>query len=169
MHSKLPHINLYAHCQFITFRTKESVDGYVTKLQNSSVSTKQKQYEIDKYLDHSVNGAYFYGERIEMMRDVILKKNGLLYELEVCSIMPNHVHLLLKQQADLAKIMKCIKGESAAVLNKSLLRTGTFWLRGYYDVAIRDQKHFDRAFEYIVNNPKKANLQDERVFSKYEL
>ena len=83
--------------------------------------------------------------------------------------MPNHVHLLLKQQGDIAKIMKSIKGESAAVLNKSLSRSGAFWLKGYYDVSIRDQKHFDRTFEYIVNNPIKANLHDERVFSKYEL
>ena len=59
MHSKLPHINLHNHHQFITFRTKESIDSYVTTLQNSDISTKQKQYEIDKYLDNSSNGAYF--------------------------------------------------------------------------------------------------------------
>ena len=169
MYSKLPHINLHQHYQFITFRTKESIDSYVTTLQNSDISTKQKQYEIDKYLDNSSNGAYFFDEKIGMMRDIILEKNGSLYELEVFTIMPNHVHLLLKQQDDITTIMKSIKGQSAAVFNKYLLRSGAFWLRGYYDVLIRDQNHFDKTFEYIVNNPIKANLTDERVFSKYEL
>ena len=169
MHKRLPHINLHEHYQFITFRTKDSIDSYVNTLQNADIPTKQKQYEIDKYLDEASSGAYFFDEKIKIMRDVIFEKNNLLYELEVLCIMPNHVHLLIKQQDDISKIMKFIKGKSGVVLNKSLSRNGAFWAEGYYDKVITDQKHYDGVFQYIVNNPIKANLKDERVFSKYEL
>ena len=103
------------------------------------------------------------------MRDVIFEKNNLLYELELVCIMPNHVHLLLKQKDDISKIMKFIKAKSSIELNKSLSRNGAFWAEGYYDKAIRDQNHYDGVFEYIVNNPLKANLKEQRVFSRYEL
>jgi len=169
MHKKLFHINLTQHYQFITFRTKDSIDGYVNKIQNLDIQTKAKQYKIDKYLDNSTNGAYFFGDKIEIMRDIIFEKNSLLYELEVVCIMPNHVHLLLQQKDDISKIMKFLKGKSGVELNKSLLRSGTFWAEGYYDKAIRNQKHYDGVFEYIVNNPVKANLKEVRVFSRYEL
>ena len=49
-----------------------------------------------------------------------------MYEVDAIAIMPNHVHLLIKQKEDLAKIMKYIKAKSAIELNKSLGKSEKF-------------------------------------------
>ena len=48
MHSKLPHINLNEYYQFITFRTNDSKDSFVSKIQkNHNLSNKNKQYQME--------------------------------------------------------------------------------------------------------------------------
>ena len=93
-----------------------------------------------------------------------------MYEVDAIAIMPNHVHLLIKQKEDLAKIMKYIKAKSAIELNKSLGKTGKFWQSDYFDKVIRDEKHYRLVYEYILNNPVKVGLEDakKRVYLKYE-
>ena len=51
-------------------------------------------------------GVYFFDEYIQPMRDIIFEKNNILYEIEIFVIMPNHIHLLLKQIADFKEIIK---------------------------------------------------------------
>ena len=92
-----------------------------------------------------------------------------MYEVDILCIMPNHVHLLLKQNDDLTKIMKYIKGKSAVELNKNLNKTGKFWLNDFFDKLIRDEKHYQLIYEYIENNPYKADLEDveKRVYNRF--
>jgi REP element-mobilizing transposase RayT len=152
----------------VTFRTYDSVDVYVKNIQNSTDTEKIKQYKIDQYLDKSQNGAYFYDDVIDIMIDTILIEDENMYDVEIMAIMPNHVHILLKQNTNLDKIMKYIKGKSAVEVNKYLKKEGKFWADGYFDKAIRDEEHFTTVYNYIKNNALKAGLTDERVFSKYE-
>ena len=121
------------------------------------------------YLDGSEKGAYLYGDKIDLFKKTILDRDGELYELICFSVMPNHIHLLLKQKSSLVKIIKYIKGKSAIDLNKALGKNGQFWARDYYDRAIRNEAHFTTVYEYILNNLLKANLKDveERVYSMY--
>jgi REP element-mobilizing transposase RayT len=167
-HNKLPHISLKGHYQFVTFRTHESVDAYIKKIQNSSEIEKIKQYKIDSYLDTSKKGAYFYDEIIDIMMDVILEEDENLYDMEIVAIMPNHIHLLFRQNAQMPEIMKYLRAKSAIEINRHLKREGKFWAEGYFDKLIRDERHFETVYNYIKNNPLKAGLKDERVFSKYE-
>ena len=96
MHLKLPHINLNEYYQFITFRTNDSIDSFVSKIQeNHNLSNKNKQYQIDKYLDCSSNGAYLFDEKIDIFKSIVLQKNNIMYEVDAIAIMPNHVHLLI--------------------------------------------------------------------------
>jgi putative transposase len=167
---KLPHISLKDHYQFITFRTYKSIDKYVSKIQNNhNIDTKIKQFQIDTYLDNSKNGAYFYGKAIDIIKEVLFEKNNILYEVETFSIMPNHIHILLKQKSELPKIIQHIKGKSAFLLNKHLNLEGKFWHDNYFDKLIRDEKHYGVVYEYIINNPLKANLGDskKRIYEKY--
>jgi putative transposase len=170
LRTKLPHISIKGYYQFITIRTQESIDEYILKLQSSSLDSKIKQYHIDNYLDSSSRGAYFYGDTIDILKEVILDKDGVYYDVEIFAIMPNHLHILLRQIEPLEKIMRYIKGRSAILLNRVLSRSGKFWLSGYLDKAIRDKGHFEKSYEYILNNPYKANLKDSdtRIYSKYE-
>lgn len=169
MHEKLPHISMNQHYQFITFRTYRSVDSYIQKLQKAEIETNKKEYLIDEYLDRSSKDAYFFGENITYMKAILYSKNHTLYTIETCAIMPNHIHILLQQHTSLEKIVKYIKGKSAVAMNKRLNLKGQFWHRNYFDKLIRDEKHFTLVYEYIQNNPRKANLKDaKRVFSAYE-
>ena len=163
---KLPHIQVQNMPNFITFRTHKSIDSYVKKLTQQNQETKVKQYQIDKYLDNSDKGAYFYRLQLEIFKKILHKKDKLDYNLMAYAIMPNHIHLLIEPKKDLAIIMKMLKGSSVKLLNESLNMSGSFWAREYYDKVLRDEKQVDKTIRYVLNNPVKANLSDaqERVF-----
>ncbi|QOG12683.1 transposase [Arcobacter sp. FWKO B] len=167
---KLPHISIENHYIFITFRTYDSVDEYVKKISSSILDNKQKQYDIDKYLDSSNNGAYFYGKVLENMKDILLQNDNILYQLEAFCIMPNHIHIMILPKDNLSNIIKYIKGTSANKINKLLNRQGAFWQREYYDKVVRDEIIYEKVLKYIFYNPIKAKLadSDERVYCRYD-
>jgi len=166
----LPHIQVENMCNFITFRTFASIDEYLQRLNSLNLSTKEKQYKIDKYLDNSQNGAYFYDKILSKMKEILFEFDGLLYELIAFAIMPNHIHLVILPKTNLAIIMKNLKGKSGKLLNELLELNGSFWAREYYDKVIRDEKHLNQTIEYILNNPLKAGLEDSeyRVWNKFQ-
>ena len=157
---KLPHIQIENMPNFITFRTHKSIDPYIKKISTSDLDVKSKQYAIDKYLDNSSLGAYFFHEMVDLMGDILLAEDGVAYDLHCFAIMPNHIHIILQAKGELATIMQKIKGRSARVLNKKLGIDGTFWAKEYYDKVIRDEKQYIKSVEYVLNNPVKAGLED---------
>ena len=165
----LPHTNLIGHYQFITFRTKDSLDSYLKKLYNSNELEKIKQYKIDKYLDQSENGALLYEEVLDKIRDYYLNYDKNVFEIEALCMMPNHIHVLLKQNDNMTNVLRVLKGGAGHIVNKILGRKGTVWSRDYYDRAIRNEEHFWIAYEYIKYNAVKANLSDadERFYGLY--
>jgi REP element-mobilizing transposase RayT len=165
----LPHIQIENMYNFITFRTFKSVDEYLQRLNGLNLSTKEKQYKIDKYLDNSQNGACFYGIVLERMKEILFEFDGVNYELVAFVIMPNHIHIIILPKINLAIIMKNLKGKSGKTLNELLEMSGNFWAREYYDKVIRNEKHLLQTIEYILHNPIKAGLKDaeNRVWSKF--
>jgi len=129
-----------------------------------------KELQADQYLDNSKKGAYLNNEVLFYLKDYLQSLDKELYQLVAFSIMPNHLHILFKQMQDLDKTIKQIKGSSAITINKMLNKKGTFWAKGYYDKAIRDEKHFLVTYNYIKNNAIKANLKDakDRFYGVYD-
>lgn len=171
MHSNLPHINQKSHYQFITFRTKDSTDAFVQKLlAQNNIQTKILQYQIDNYLDNSQSGAYLNGRVIELTKNHLLHIDEDICKIVAFSIMPNHMHILLVQHAELAKIVQQIKGGLSFVINKELGKKGPLWQKDYFDKGVRDERHFGVIYEYIKNNALKAGLRDadERFYGVYE-
>lgn len=84
--------------------------------------------------------------------------------------MPNHIHILLIQNNDLAKIMQLIKGGLSFLINKKLDIPGPLWQKDYFDKGIRDEEHFNLTYKYIKNNALKAGLLDAdmRFYGLYE-
>ena len=162
-YTHLPHIDLKEHYQFITFRTKESLDPYMKKLYASTMTDKQKYYLIDKHLDTSGNGSLIDANMAGEIIDYYRSKSGDTFELISVCAMPNHVHVLLKQNEALPKIMQILKGGAAHIVNKKLSRNGAVWSRDYFDRVIRDEKHFEVTYAYIKNNPLKAGLGDSKL------
>jgi len=116
---KLPHINIIGTYQFVTFRTKDSVDDFVRKISKQNISNKVKYQQIDNYLDRSYSGCYLNSQVINVLKDFFINKKEV-YQLIALSIMPNHIHILFQQTQDLAKIMQNLKGGSALIVNRIL-------------------------------------------------
>jgi REP element-mobilizing transposase RayT len=76
--------------------------------------------------------------------------------------MPNHVHVLstLGEGESLAKIVGGWKSVSAHRIVALLGRRGPIWQAESYDHLVRDEREFDRAVDYIRNNPIRAGLRD---------
>ena len=164
----LPHIDMIGYYQFVTFRTFDSIDEFLKRLSAENIQTKTKQYKIDNYLDNSSHGCYLNDKVFEYLKNFFIEKDKILYELIAFCIMPNHIHILFKQNIELDKIMKIIKGSSSNRINKILCKKGKFWDSNYYDKAIRDNNHFVTTYEYIKNNPLKVGLSKDRFYGIYE-
>lgn len=161
MSKKLHHYSKINTYQFITFRTKDSVDDYLLRLKDeASSSESRKQLKADEYLDRSSKGNYLNGSIINLIHDYVKNLEPKYYNLTCISIMPNHIHLLIQQNQGLAQIMQHLKGGLSFKINKQLNRKGTLWDSNYFDKAIRDKKHFQVTYNYIKNNAVKANLKD---------
>ena len=166
----LPHVDMLGYYQFLTFRTHDSLDDFIKKIRFEDISSREQEYKIDQYIDTSLKGCYLNGEVLDYLKNYFISKDKSFYDLVAFSIMPNHVHMLFKQNIELPKIMKFLKGSTAFQINKILNRKGSFWESNYYDKIIRDEIHFDTVYEYIKNNPLQAGLKDykKRFYSVYE-
>jgi len=166
----LPHVDLVGYYQFVTFRTHDSIDDYLKRIRNEDIGSREQEYKIDQYIDLSTKGCYLNGDVLEYLKEFLISKDKSFYDLVAFTVMPNHVHILFKQNDELRKIMKILKGSTSFHINKMLSNKGTFWEENYYDTVIRDEAHFDTVYAYIKNNPIKADLEDykERFYSVYE-
>ncbi len=76
-------------------------------------------------------------------------------------LMPDHLHwLLVINKTMLSDLMRIFKGTTSSSINKVLNRRGSFWQRGFYDHAIRQNEDLKAAARYIVANPLRAGLVD---------
>lgn len=155
--------------QFLTFRLNDSLpqevlDKWKTELaQCSEIERKIVLHErIEKYLDCGYGKCYLkIPEAAEIMQNALLYHDEAKYKLIAWTIMPNHVHILLKPFEGLGTIEHSIKSFTANAINKLLGRSGTLWQKEVFDRYIRDFEHFHNTIAYIDNNPMKARLCEQ--------
>jgi putative transposase len=96
---------------------------------------------------------------IEVLRSNVSAKKFRVHDFVV---MPNHVHLLITVNRDLAieKAMQLIKGGFSFRLKKEFGYADEVWQRGFSEVRVEDKKSFLEHREYIAQNPVKAGLAD---------
>ena len=171
---KLPHRNKLGLIQFITFRLADSLPQEVLRgIEEELKNFKGDDYEIqkrkkyEKYLDRGLGScALAHPEMAQVMQDALMFHDGDRYNLLAWSIMPNHVHVLIKDNSDLSKILqswKSFTGKWALKNNKkyglNIPKDATeFWMSESWDRFIRDGDHFNNTINYILNNPDKAHL-----------
>jgi REP element-mobilizing transposase RayT len=87
-------------------------------------------------------------------------KKKYSFQIENFTIMGNHVHFMLipGKNSPLPKIMQWIKSVFAKAYNKLTGQSGHVWKERYFSRIIETAEQFIATFEYIVNNPLKANL-----------
>lgn len=163
MRKQLFHYSQINNYQFVTFRTKASVDDFLIRIKDSNIDESLKQLKIDQYLDQSGQGRLLNDDIISLTIKYCRKLDQEFYKLFCLSVMPNHIHILFEQKQDMKIIMQKLKGGLAFQINKKLGLSGSLWERGYFDKSIRDEKHFEGTYDYIKNNAFKAKLQDARA------
>ncbi len=129
----LPHWELDGSVYFITFQT--------WKWQELTSEARQVVLDTCKFFDNR------------------------RYKIFCLVVMPDHVHLLMqplpKSECEfwsLSSIMHSIKSYSAQQIAKVMKHIGTVWQDERYDRIMRDSKEFQNTWEYIRQNPVKANL-----------
>ena len=95
--------------------------------------------------------------------DALKHFDGERYHLHAWCVMPNHVHVLVTPlgRHTLSSIVHSWKSHTANRANKRLGRRGAVWMPEYFDRAVRDERHFIAAVEYIENNPVQAGLCEQ--------
>jgi 4-hydroxy-3-methylbut-2-en-1-yl diphosphate synthase IspG/GcpE len=95
--------------------------------------------------------------------------NGSRYDLLAWSVMPNHVHAVIRPADghELNEILHAWKSFTAKKANELLGLKGAFWQEEYYDHLIRDGEDFKHQVKYVLLNPAKGSASGEWTGSKY--
>ncbi len=92
------------------------------------------------------------------IQQALLHGDGYEYRLLAWCVMPNHVHVVIDQDGDLAVIVRRWKTWSARLINGHLQRSGRVWRREYFDRFARDEKQLGVMIDYVEANPLAAGL-----------
>ena len=183
---KLPHYQPKQGVFFVTFRLAfaippkflSALNDFRTKLNDeANPYERDNKVRIKKrliaFMDEAYNDCHSElsltaDPRIaNVISDEIQSLCGTMYSLYAYTIMPNHVHLVIKPNSDgdnavsLADVLKRIKGATARSINLMLNRTGRVWYHEYYDYWVRSQEELFRIIDYVRQNPVKAKLVEK--------
>ena len=184
----LPHYQPDDVVIFITFRLAGSLPlEILSKLKSERKHELHKfpaseKYDIEKkhfdrydaWLNNYQDSPKWLSKKeiATIVAEKIKDLSGKHYHLLAYCIMPNHVHLLIRntrstqvssQQRITAKYpvanwLRLLKGNTARKCNQALQRSGAFWQHESYDHVVRNEEELGRIIHYILNNPVKAGL-----------
>jgi len=162
----LPHLDQPGLIQMITFRLADALPAHVLSTLPHGASKHEqanRRIELETHLDAGHGRCLLREERVARMVEAALAHfDGTRYHLLAWVVMPTHVHVAVEvlPGRDVAAIVQNWKSFTSKKANRLLARNGRFWQPEYFDRAIRDERHYRRAVEYVRNNPVKAGLVD---------
>ena len=123
--------------------------------------------KYDAYLDAGTDIDWLRNPSVaKLVKDAIhfMRRKG--FTVHCFSIMPNHVHLLIRglepnsspDRNPLTKLMQDHKSFTGRQANALLGRSGHFWQDESYDHWVRDEQELENIVAYINGNPAKAGL-----------
>ena len=168
----LPHCDTRLHFQSITFRLADSLPRERLRALEEELAIlpperidAERRRRIEAWLDAGMGCCALRHPKVAaLVRDALLHFDGERYDLVAWCIMPNHVHVLIRPNDALPRIVQAWKsftGRRAMAWNAALelgVPGRSFWMREYWDRFIRDERHFQRVIDYIHHNPVKAGL-----------
>lgn len=119
--------------------------------------------KVESYLNAGHGQCYLRKPNIaELVAHALKHFDGQRYDLIAWSVMPNHVHVVIKpyEGIELPGVLHSWKSFTATKANKLLGRTGDFWHSEYYDHLIRDEEDFFNQVSYVLSNPSRAGLEN---------
>jgi len=169
----LPHRDAAHLIQSVTYRLADSLPQEKLKLLDDELALlagdqreREQRKRIEAWLDAGMGCcALRHPEVARYIQESFLSFHGKRYSLHAWCIMPNHVHVLLEPRTDLATIVQGWKSfTSRWVLRQNqwlglrIPKPDQLWMREYWDRYIRDAGHYQKALDYIQQNPVKAGL-----------
>jgi len=85
-------------------------------------------------------------------------KKKYIFYLYNFVLMPNHVHLLLKADTDVSRLMHGINLSYAQYFKKKYNHVGHFWQDRFKSYIVEDDTYLLTVARYIERNPSRANL-----------
>ena len=169
----LPHFDAADLIQAITFRLADSLPLQVleridrdveAKYHDDDVRSRERRRRIDAAVDRGLGSCLLrLPTCAAIVRDTMLRDHGQRCWFLAWVIMPNHVHVLIRQIEGhpLASLVQTWKSLSARRIATLTGTTGGIWQRDYWDRHIRDADHYARCVDYIHRNPVTAGLVHE--------
>lgn len=178
-HNRLPHWQQERRLQFVTWHLGDALPVNVrNQLAQERTSwlaahpaplseTDETEYHrlfsdrIADWLDAGLGSCILKNLNLsQIVLDALLHFSGSRISMDTLTIMPNHVHVLfqLGPEHKLEDVVHSWKSYTAQRLNEALRRTGSLWMKDYWDRMIRSPEHYWKVREYILNNPTKARL-----------
>ena len=171
----LPHRDKKGLTQSITFRLADSLPKEaLTKMEAELREVPEHERDVERrkkiqsYLDQGAGCCALKNPRMaECMMEALRHHDGERYRLLAWSIMPNHVHVVIRAHEELPKIVQSWKSFTGKIALKKKALYGIspdakqFWQAEYWDRFIRNEEHFNQAIRYVLENPAKAGLGED--------
>jgi len=175
----LPHWTRQNALYWVTFRLVDSLPGaklnawkaerelWVRKHPEPRTESEWREYDrrfgrkLESWLDAGYGECVLARPGIRgILRDCLLRFEGVRLLLPAAVIMPNHVHLLMEVigENSLSGMLGGIKGASARRINRVLGREGRLWQDESYDHIVRSRSQYLHFLRYIADNPARAGL-----------
>ena len=182
-HRHLPHWRQTGATYFVTFRLADSIPQQHLRALKRWRETWERVHpeprcetdwselareitrKTESWLDEGYGECVFHDPLLaDVMSKSLLHFQDERYTTYCFTIMPNHVHLIMKPLAEfeLEEILAGAKGFVSRKVNSHLRRSGIFWDEESYDRIIRDEEHLYRTVQYIGRNPEKAGLRRDK-------
>ncbi len=133
----LPHCDTPGLLQAVTFRLADSLPADVLdRLRQEAGNEAEKHNRIEAFLDAGHGACWLKQPAIaDIVEDALLHWDGQRYRLLAWCVMPNHVHVLIetREGSPLSGVLHSWKSFTAKTINQRLGRTGTVWMRDYFD------------------------------------
>jgi REP element-mobilizing transposase RayT len=95
---------------------------------------------------------------------VVRHFHGDRYRLYAYVVMNDHVHVIFTPEPNQepAGVVRDRKSFTANRLQRVHGRTGSVWLKDYYDRIVRDEADLLQKMQYVLDNPKRRWLKIEK-------
>ena len=102
-------------------------------------------------------------EEQRLVLDHIKKGDGRYYTLIAATVMPDHVHVILRPEGEytISRVMKGMKGASARCIKEMRKTLGSVWQGESFDMIIRNKIDLLTTANYVLENSLKAGLTDD--------
>lgn len=165
----LPHFEKTQTIQSITYRLADSLPSKVVErlreeLKHHEDAAAKFRRCVEEWLDAGHGSCVLREPRIaNLVMESWKHFHGKRYWIHAFVVMPNHVHVMAHfiSPHTMADSVESWKRYTATNINRMLGREGKLWQEDYWDRYIRDESHYQKAVDYLHNNPVKARLVKE--------